>query len=91
MVVLSPGVQYFSVPIAGAVETLKMRKLPVLLLGARDDAADVAGAAQEMVGILGDNLAVQLFDDGGHGVAILAAHPGVVPVVIDFLKTQLGL
>ena len=90
-VVLSPGLSYFSVPIQGAVETLKMRKLPVLLVGARDDSADVGGTAQQMAEILGDILDLHLFDDGGHGVALLDAHPEVVPILIDFLKSRLGL
>ncbi|MBI5498730.1 MAG: alpha/beta fold hydrolase [Deltaproteobacteria bacterium] len=91
VVVLSPGLSYFSVPIQGAVETLKMRKLPVLLVGARDDSADVGGTAPQMAEILGDVLDLHLFDDGGHGVAILDAHPEVVPILIDFLKSRLGL
>ncbi|MBI5488649.1 MAG: alpha/beta fold hydrolase [Deltaproteobacteria bacterium] len=91
VVVLSPGLSYFSVPILGAVETLKMRKLPVLLVGARDDSADVGGTAQQMAEILGDILELHLFDGGGHGVAILDAHPEVVPILIDFLKSRLGL
>jgi alpha-beta hydrolase superfamily lysophospholipase len=91
VVVLSPGLSYFSVPIRAAVETLKVRKLPVLLIAARDDTNDVGGTAQELQTILAENLQVQLFDDGGHGVAVAAAHPEVIAMVTAFLKARVGL
>jgi pimeloyl-ACP methyl ester carboxylesterase len=91
VVAISPGLDYFSVPTRGAIETLKVRKLPVLVVGARDDTNDVVGAAQEMQTILADNMQVAIYENGGHGVAIAAAHPDLIGVVIDFLKPRLGL
>jgi pimeloyl-ACP methyl ester carboxylesterase len=90
VVAISPGMSYFSVPIRSALETLKVRSVPVLAVGARDDTNDVAGTTQEMVTILAENLQVQLYDDGGHGVAIAGPHPEAIGVVIDFLKARLG-
>jgi hypothetical protein len=90
VVAISPGTSYFSVPIRSALETLKVRGLAVFAIGARDDTNDVAGTTQEMVTILAENLQVLLYDDGGHGVAIAEAHPEVIGLVIDFLKSRLG-
>jgi pimeloyl-ACP methyl ester carboxylesterase len=91
VVAISPGLDYFSVPSRGAIETLKVRKLPVLVVGARDDTNDVVGTALEMQTILADNMQVAIYENGGHGVAIAAAHPDLIGVVIDFLKPRLGL
>jgi alpha-beta hydrolase superfamily lysophospholipase len=90
VVALSPGMSYFNVPIRPSLETLKVRGMPVLLVGARDDTNDVAGTAQQMQEILAENLEVRLYDDGGHGVAVAAAHAEAVTVVVDFLKARLG-
>lgn len=91
VVALSPGMNYFSVPIEGAAETLRMRHTPVLAVGARDDTNDVAGTAERLQGILGDQLQVLLFENGGHGVAVAAAHPEVAGTIVVFLKARLGL
>lgn len=91
VVVLSPGMNYFSVPIEGAAETLKMRRTPVLAVGARDDPNDVVGTMEHLQRILADQLQVLLFDDGGHGVAVAAAHPEVAGTIGAFLKARLGL
>jgi pimeloyl-ACP methyl ester carboxylesterase len=91
VVALSPGLSYFSVPIVPSLETLKVRSTPVFVVGARDDSNDVARTAQEMATILAENLQVQLYDEGGHGVAVAAAHPEVIGLIIDFLKSRLGL
>lgn len=91
VVAFSPGTSYFSVPIEGAAETLKMRRTAVLAVGARDDTSDVVGTLERLQGILADQLQVLLFDDGGHGVAVAALHPEAVPALVVFLKARLGL
>lgn len=91
VVVLSPGMNYFSVPIEGAVETLRMRHTPVLAIGARDDTNDVVGAVERLQEILTDQLQVLLFEDGGHGVQVANAHPEVAATIVVFFKSRLGL
>ncbi|MBN1773032.1 MAG: alpha/beta fold hydrolase [Deltaproteobacteria bacterium] len=91
VVVLSPGMNYFSVPIEGAAETLKMRRTPVLAVGARDDSSDVAGTMERLQRILVEQLQVLLFEDGGHGVAVATLHPELVVTMVVFLKAKLGL
>lgn len=91
VVALSPGMNYFSVPIEGAAETLRLRRTPVLAIGARDDTNDVAGTMARLQQVLGDQLELLLFENGGHGVAVAAAHPEVARKIVGFLKARLGL
>lgn len=91
VVVFSPGMNYFSVPIEGAAETLRMRRTPVLAVGARDDTNDVVGTMERLQRILDEQLQPLLFDDGGHGVAVAALHSEAVATLVVFLKARLGL
>lgn len=90
VVVVSPGMSYFSVPIKDALQTLKVRKFPVLAIAARDDSGDCVGAIDAMRAVMGELLQPVIYSEGGHGVGVARTHGEVVPLVVQYLKTQLG-
>ncbi len=90
VVAISPGMNYFSVPIRPALETLTARKHPLLAIAARDDPNDCVGAVVQMQGIMGDLLRVHLVEQGGHGAAMARSAPEVVTLVVERLRAALG-
>jgi pimeloyl-ACP methyl ester carboxylesterase len=89
VVAVSPDWVMSYVPIESAVETLRMRKLPVLAFGAADDTRPAARTLERMSEILGDHLESHLYDDGGHGPALADRHPEMVTAIVEHLRNLL--
>jgi len=77
LVLLSPGTQYFGVDV---VPTAMRFRGPVAIYAAEDDAA-AARSARALAGARGTPAEATVLPAGGHGVAMFAADPTLVPRV----------
>ncbi len=86
VVLLSPGLDYFGVSTAGAMETYGER--PVLIAASSEDsyAAELSRQLKQMA--KGASV-LQMFDGAGHGIHMFAAQPRLAQQILTWLDQYL--
>ncbi len=87
LVLLSPGTDYFGVPVRDLALAYRG---PVMAVAAEDDPAAAAAARSLTNGRRGPS-DLRLYPEGGHGTRLFAAHEDLAVHIRAFLRPNLGL
>jgi dienelactone hydrolase len=86
VVLLSPGLNYFGIPTAGAMQDFDER--PVLIAASKEDSY-AAESARQLKQLATGPAELQMFDGAGHGTHMFIAQPELAQEVLDWLAKYL--
>lgn len=86
VVALSPGLDYRGVTTEDAIPALGAR--PALFVASEDDAYS-AQTARTLDGLARGDHQLQIYQAAGHGTAMLSAEPGLIDLIVTWLKERL--
>jgi len=84
VVLLSPGLDYNSAPVADAV--VEYGERPILMVASEDDLFPAVEDVGEMAQLAQGEIQTILYEDAGHGTNMLVAKPELAETILDWLN-----
>jgi dienelactone hydrolase len=86
VVLLSPGLDYYGVTTADALQTYGQR--PLLIVASQEDSYS-AESSRQLEELAGGEARLEMYRGGAHGTVMFDREPGLADLIVDWLDTYL--
>ncbi|MGW8249702.1 MAG: alpha/beta hydrolase [Anaerolineales bacterium] len=86
VVLLSPGLDYYGVTTADALETYGQRPL---LIAASEEDSYAAESSRQLLKLAGGDAVLEMYSGAGHGTVMFSREPGLADLIVGWLDQKL--